>query len=158
MKSGQKHIIYSLTCPVDGEIKYVGKTSMLLSQRLRGHLILPSGERMRIWIEALKSKKLFPIIEQIDEVSKITPRRGAYWEKYWIVQLEKLGFNLYNTVHSKNTIMPRKDGAKRIVVLVSPEVNEKIEVFRAIQRVDGNKMTKSLAATKMLLAFNQDKK
>jgi hypothetical protein len=57
-----KGSIYTLTDPRDGTIRYVGKTTKTLNERLAGHLASPTNPAMRLWINTLIGQRLAPLI------------------------------------------------------------------------------------------------
>lgn len=57
-----KGSIYTLTDPRDGTIRYVGKTTKHLSERLAGHLASPTNPAMRLWINTLAAQRMIPLI------------------------------------------------------------------------------------------------
>lgn len=91
----QTTFIYSLTCPISGEIKYIGKANDV-KRRLNQHIYQskrnPSSEK-NMWIITLLSKDLKPILNVLDEVSYSD---WGYWENYWISQTKTWGFKLLN--------------------------------------------------------------
>ena len=86
--------IYTLTDPISGQVRYVGKTKNL-AQRRHNHLnsCRDKNTHKRNWINKLRKKGCLPIMEVIDEV---TESEWKYWEKYWIQQLAAWGFDLVN--------------------------------------------------------------
>ena len=85
--------IYTLSHPITGEVKYVGKT-VNPKQRKHNHsnIARDKGTYKRNWINLLKSQKLRPKFEVIDEVTD----DWKFWEKYWIAQFKVWGFTLCN--------------------------------------------------------------
>ena len=85
--------IYTLSHPITGEVKYVGKT-VNPKQRRHNHsnIARDKGTHKRNWINNLKSQKLRPKFEIIDQVSS----DWKFWEKYWISQFRVWGFKLCN--------------------------------------------------------------
>jgi hypothetical protein len=90
----QTTFIYSLTCPISGEVKYIGKADDV-KRRLRQHVYQSkkSDGRKSVWIRELLSEGLKPIIGVLDEVSYDD---WGYWEDYWINQSKIWGFDLLN--------------------------------------------------------------
>ena len=92
--------IYTLTCPLDGNIKYVGATIQDLKIRLAGHCSAREGTHDKeIWIESLKIKKLKPVIEVLETIQSENKTHINYIEQYWINQFKQWGFELYNGIH-----------------------------------------------------------
>jgi len=89
--------IYCLKDPEINEIKYIGKTWVKLSERLRLHII--GAERSRKptrkekWILDLKLKGLKPAIEILSEVNKDNWRQE---ETNWIAKAKELGWPILN--------------------------------------------------------------
>lgn len=90
----QTTFIYSLTCPISGEVKYIGKADDV-KRRLRQHVYQSkkSDGRKNVWIRELLSEGLKPIMGVLDEVSYDD---WGYWEDYWINQSKIWGFDLLN--------------------------------------------------------------
>jgi group I intron endonuclease len=88
--------IYTLTDPIDGIIKYIGKTKDL-ENRLFRHLNESSLKDIHTlknkWIKDLKNQNLSPVIEILDEGNKDTIDD---LERYWIAQFKAWGFKLKN--------------------------------------------------------------
>lgn len=97
--------IYSLSCPINKEIKYIGKTMQELKNRLIGHKVINNytSSKKEKWVFELQCKNLIPVIELIDECNELD---SDDIELYWIRQFRAWGFNLVNTigVDNKNEI------------------------------------------------------
>jgi hypothetical protein len=61
--------VYALIDPRDGSVRYIGKTTQALLDRLGGHLATPTNPAMRVWINALGSQGLVPRIELVATAS-----------------------------------------------------------------------------------------
>ncbi len=87
-------IIYSLSDPRDGMIKYVGKT-VDAKYRFKSHLWKNKNDRTQknFWIQYLLKNNLQPQLEIIDEVPE---QEWQFWEQYWIAQMKEWGFDLKN--------------------------------------------------------------
>ena len=106
----QTTFIYSLTCPISGEIKYIGKADDV-KRRLRQHVYQSknSDGKKNMWIRGLMTEGLKPIMGVLDEVPLDD---WGYWEDYWINQSKIWGFELLNKMsgghgygkHDKETI------------------------------------------------------
>lgn len=57
--------VYTLTDPRDGRVRYVGKTTQALHDRLGGHLASPTNPAMRVWISMLGGQGMVPYIEAV---------------------------------------------------------------------------------------------
>lgn len=85
--------IYTLTDPRDGTIRYVGKTTKPLPERLAGHLASPTNPAMRLWINTLGTQRLIPLITL---VSTATEERLGGEEERQIRKHDKQGHRLFN--------------------------------------------------------------
>lgn len=87
--------IYTLSCPVSGTIKYVGKT-VDLRLRYNSHLCdKRKPSKVKSWIINLRRNGLLPVMEVIDEC---VGESWRFWESYWICQFKSWGFPLKNTI------------------------------------------------------------
>lgn len=97
MKKNNTIKIYSLNCPKNGSVKYIGKTEGCLQKRLSQHLSKYSLIKRTLknnWIKSLLNDNLYPNIQLIEEVPK---NEWEYWEKFWIEQFRQWGFVLKNS-------------------------------------------------------------
>jgi hypothetical protein len=89
-------IIYSLSDPINKQIKYVGKTCVNINARYAQHIYQWKRSKklthVNAWIKNLYLKNQKPIIEILDEVIE----DWAYWESYWIQQCKTWGYDLCN--------------------------------------------------------------
>lgn len=87
--------IYILICPLDGLVKYVGKSNNP-EKRLKDHLLdfrcMDLNKAM--WLRSLRAKKLKPELVVIDEVDIL---QWKYWEHFWCGYYKSLGFKLFNS-------------------------------------------------------------
>ena len=90
-------IIYCLSHPVTHDIRYVGVTSLTLSQRLSQH-VWDSKNKLSHksnWIKSVyNTTGMFPIIEELEIVD------DDLWElmeQFWISQFKTWGISLVNT-------------------------------------------------------------
>lgn len=85
-------IVYTLSDPINGEVRYVGKTVVCIKKRYNHHLDKarrkPTNHR-DYWIRSLLNKGLFPVIEELEKTESDT-------ETFWIEQFKCWGFNLTN--------------------------------------------------------------
>lgn len=88
-----KGSIYTLTDPRDGAIRYVGKTTKPLSERLAGHLASPTNPAMRLWINMLSAQRMIPTITQVASVDET---RLGVEEDRLIRKHIKQGHRLFN--------------------------------------------------------------
>ena len=86
--------IYALICPMDGEVKYIGKSNNP-EKRLKDHLLdfrcmdLHKAQ----WVRLLKAQKKRPILVVLDEVDLFD---WKFWEEWWCSYFKSLGFTLFN--------------------------------------------------------------
>ena len=87
--------IYALICPVDGSMKYVGKSNNP-EKRLKDHLFdfRCMDLRKAQWIRMLKSVKKKPILIILDEVDIFD---WQFWEDFWSQYFKSHGIVLFNT-------------------------------------------------------------
>lgn len=95
--SGKTVLIYTLSAPNGGAVRYVGMTSTSLRTRCSSHICAGNkGDRTHVarWVRSLLTKGLRPVITEIDQVAV-----GGDWkaaERYWIAHHRALGANLAN--------------------------------------------------------------
>lgn len=86
--------IYVLKDPLDGRVRYVGKTSACLKKRLLGHLSKDNGNNQKkIWIKFLSLRGLKPIIESIELCNDLN---WAERERFWINKYRLIYRDLLN--------------------------------------------------------------
>ena len=86
--------IYTLSDPITGDIRYVGKTNNL-KQRYKAHCN-PSREQYSHkynWIQSLRKQRLKPIMEVIDEVPI---SEWKFWEQWWFQVIKSWDYDLVN--------------------------------------------------------------
>lgn len=93
----KKTYIYSLICPLDGKVKYIGKANDPKG-RFRKHKSLGdtnTGDNMakNEWIKSLLDQGLSPLLEIIEEVD-VTEWKEK--EKFYISKFKEEGFHLFN--------------------------------------------------------------
>lgn len=69
MATSSKGIVYTLTDPRDGSIRYVGKTIKAPLERLAQHLGAPTNPAMRVWLTSLGGQGLLPRMDTIATVA-----------------------------------------------------------------------------------------
>lgn len=87
--------IYGLVDPRTDQLRYVGKTILPLSQRLKGHLYQATKVRRRhtcVWIRSLVRAGLQPEIFEIETVGE----NWAEAEQFWIAYFRMIGADLTN--------------------------------------------------------------
>ena len=85
--------IYALIDPTTNRIRYVGKTTQTLKQRLKNHLAasrLKKNSAKNIWLRTFKG---LPIIVVLEECEK---KEAEAVEIFWIRLLKMVGNNLTN--------------------------------------------------------------
>lgn len=95
-KSKPRGIVYGLCDPRTNELRYVGKTELKLSMRLRGHLSRKGTERptrRSCWIKSLLLRGLKPDAFVIEEVAKVDMNDA---EEFWIAYFRSIGADLTN--------------------------------------------------------------
>lgn len=94
--------IYILICPIDGHVKYVGKSNDPV-RRLKDHMLdfrVRLGEFRKVkWLSDLHKKNMKPQIQVVDVVDTT---EWKYWEKWWIQYMRSLGFSLFNDKRGGN--------------------------------------------------------
>lgn len=91
--------IYILICPMDGFVKYVGKSNNP-EKRLKDHLLdfRCMDLHKAMWLKELRTKKIKPRLEVIDEVDSFEwKEKESFWCKYF----KGYGYTLFNS-RSKN--------------------------------------------------------
>lgn len=89
--------IYALVCPLSGDIRYIGKTNMKPSKRLRGHISELSGKcgsHKQRWLRKLSEIGLRPWIWVLEEVFEPDDWRAR--ERAWISKGIDIGLPLTN--------------------------------------------------------------
>lgn len=85
--------IYGLECPLDGNIKYIGKSNNP-QRRLRDHMYDHRGEYNKgLWVRKLKHSGLKPQLIILDEIEL---SKWEFWETWWISYFKSLGISLLN--------------------------------------------------------------
>lgn len=107
-------IIYSLSDPRDGYVRYIGMTSKTLEFRLKKHLHDKSNWLKRRWVKELSILKLKPIIEEIDIVPFDT---WKFWESWYIQLFKYYGYKLYNLTEGGEGTFGHKhsDDTKKVI-------------------------------------------
>lgn len=98
--------IYGLMDPRTGVLRYIGKTSRSLQQRLRGHLFDSKKKRnhRERWISSLLESGLEPVIEEFDCVAG----DGSDAERSFIGVARALGCRLVNATDGGDGVLGRK--------------------------------------------------
>lgn len=85
--------IYTLSDPLTGEIRYIGKTKHPLNIRCSQHTYDKAVNHRTNWIKSLSRIGTSPKIELLD-ISSDT--EASEIERYWIAQFKAWGFDLVN--------------------------------------------------------------
>lgn len=87
-------VIYGLRCPINGEYKYIGKSTNGI-RRAKQHLVMSHNPSVRIWVEELREIGMCPLVEIIEECEEkhINDR-----EQFWVNYYHKNGNQLMNIV------------------------------------------------------------
>lgn len=106
--------IYTLSDPRDGAVRYVGKTTKTLLDRLGGHLASPTNPAMRVWINALGGQGLTPHIEPVTTVpeDKLADEEGRQIRRH-----AKQGHRLLNSPYYHRNLadlIPTPPGATAV--------------------------------------------
>lgn len=104
-----KIIIYDLSCPITGNIRYVGKTSRTLNERLAQHIsdTTRKNNHVQCWIKSLLNNNLKPVISILDEVDN---SEWVFWEKHYISLFKSFNFKLCN--HTEGGEQPSNMNSK----------------------------------------------
>jgi len=156
--------IYTLSCPITNNIKYVGITKNSLSKRLSQHLAEKRNNKRKSWILNLRNKNLIPSMELLDEVSD---NEWKDEEKFYISYFKFLGFDLVNMTDGGDRIemtieIRRKISKSHIGKKLSDETKRKIGLANVQGRcgTKGKKMSdyvKNIRSVSMKNRFVSDK-
>jgi len=86
-------IIYVLIDPTTNQIRYVGKTSQTLKQRLNNHLAparLKKDSAKNVWLRSLKVRPMIVVLEVCEK------KNAEAAEIFWIRLLKMVGNDLTN--------------------------------------------------------------
>ncbi len=75
--------VYALVDPRDNTVRYVGRTTKDLEQRLQEHLTKPTNNKTRAWFASLDFQKQKPAIRLITHASSVEE------EIYWIAKIRR---------------------------------------------------------------------
>lgn len=138
-----KVLIYTLSDPISGYVKYVGQTSKTLNERIKAHLKdakYKKKNKRTTWINSLIKNSLEPVIELIDEADE---SEWEFWEMYWIEQFKAWGFELKNgTIGGdgiKGYVFTKEDKDKMRGRILSKETRDKMSITRKGKSAHWNK-------------------
>jgi len=124
--------IYTLSDPISGEIRYVGK-SINAEARLGRHLRDKSETHKARWIRRLKANGVSPVM---DIVEIVEDKDWQEAERFWIESFRVMGFKLTN-------LDSGGIGGKR----ASLETRKKLSIaLKGLVRSEQNRINSSLAA------------
>lgn len=80
-----KRFIYALQCPFTNDIHYIGKTTQGMLRPLQ-HLSNSHSEKVKDWVDELKSIGHSPLVKIIESVSSTDDLdlRERYWIQYYL--------------------------------------------------------------------------
>jgi hypothetical protein len=93
--------IYRLVDPSDNKIRYIGKTTQPILNRLAGHLAQPTNPAMRVWINSLSLRGLTP---RIETVTTTTTAKLDAEEQRQISRHAKAGHRLLNAPYYRDNV------------------------------------------------------
>lgn len=137
--------IYTLSHPITGEIRYIGKTHFSLNERLAKHMITFEKNHRSNWIKSIAKMGKKPVIELLEEVSK---EEWVNAERLWIEQFKQWGFRLLNhSIGGKGGVISEQCRKAQKEYLKKPEF--KLHLKR-IQNISKERQSK--------IVFQYDKK
>lgn len=88
--------LYTISCPITNDIKYIGKTKQPIDLRLKQHIKSTKryNHKMSTWLKSIINKNLYPIIEEIETCE--TDVDANIFETMYIGLFSSWGFNLKN--------------------------------------------------------------
>lgn len=88
-----KTVIYALECPLENQIKYIGKSNDPV-RRLKDHMCDFRQElKKATWIRKLKHDGKKPILVVLDEIEL---SKWKFWEQWYIEYFKSIGIPLLN--------------------------------------------------------------
>lgn len=142
--------IYTLSCPITKEVKYVGKTVLTLKQRLNAHCQLKKESNHRYyWIRKLIKDGVKPKIELIEEVDN---DGWQFWERWYISLFKSWGFNLVNQSKGgdgfENNHVPWNKGLTGIYTQEQKDYLSRIQKGKVISKETRDKISESTKGKK----------
>lgn len=119
---GSVTYIYSLSHPITGEVRYVGKADKPKT-RLYAHMNDTSQSKKTDWIKSITDLGLKPIVEIIDTVSK---QNWTFWESHYVHLYKSWGFNLTNKPSQSSDEKKRKISIAVKKTFQDPQIRQAI--------------------------------
>lgn len=91
-------VIYKISCPITGDVKYIGQTNSTLNKRLNSHRSMKYTP-IYDWIKSLPDGAS----PNIELIQKVTSKDVCGIEYKWIRHYSDLGCLLLNKIGVKNT-------------------------------------------------------
>lgn len=91
--------IYTLSCPISGDIRYVGKSNSPKGRYSKHKQMSDNNKSKNLWINSLIIVGLKPTLAILDEV-KISEWKDK--EKFYITKFKELGCELFNVTNGSN--------------------------------------------------------
>lgn len=109
--------IYSLSCPISGEVKYIGK-SKNPNKRLLDHIrkCRNTTSHKNSWIIGLTTKGVNPVMHVIEETNI---DEVNFWEMHYISLYKSWGFSLTNMTYGG-------DGGKNLTIEVRDRISKSL--------------------------------
>ena len=60
--------IYTISCPITNQVKYIGKTKQSIEIRLKQHIKSTKqyNHKMSTWLKSVINQNLYPVIEELE--------------------------------------------------------------------------------------------
>lgn len=146
--------IYSLSCPITNEIRYIGFTSRESLQKRFSEHITPSAlvksNKKNNWIKSLLKKNLKPIIEFVDDC---TESNWQERESFWIYQFKAWGFKLLNETYGGEGTLGYKQSDTHKMMLWLANKNKIISSETKLKMSDSAKLRKHSEKTKLKIGL-----
>jgi hypothetical protein len=138
--------IYTLSDPITGHVRYVGRTVNPLARRLREHINTARRGKLKDkakeqWIAALNEKGLKPVITLIDEACVSTFQAA---EKRWVAHYRHLFVDLLNVKCGGD------GGMGGHFVVWTPELDA------MLGKVTDTKLAKLMGVTRKTVSYRRD--
>lgn len=91
--------VYSISCPINKVVVYIGQTNCTFESRMIAHYKHPSNPGMKIFMADLKVKGLYPVCQILED--NINEKDLTGYEKKWIDLHLSKGVKLFNRKHGK---------------------------------------------------------